>query len=136
MRCTRGVPFWDLARASAHAVGEWVSKGYAAESTRLFDLGVKLLRMDTIIRETANDPSTIGRAYSVTVRLGHETETAINRVWREVQCRGLWLRVEGWPIRQLVLGEDLLWHLSRHLGVLGVGLMSLDPPAISAVRKV
>lgn len=73
MRCTRGVPFWDLARASAHAVGEWVSKGYAAESTRLFDLGVKLLRMDTIIRETANDPSTIGRAYSVTVRLGHET---------------------------------------------------------------
>ena len=44
--------------------------GYAAESTRLFDIGVRLLRMDTIIRETANDPSTIGRAYSVTVLLG------------------------------------------------------------------
>jgi len=62
-----GVPFWDLARASAHAVRLWIEKGYAAESTRLFDIGVRLLRMDTIIRETANDPSTIGRAYSVTV---------------------------------------------------------------------
>ena len=62
-----GVPFWDLARASAHAVVEWIEKGYAAESTRLFDIGVRLLRMDTIIRETANDPSTVGRAYSVTV---------------------------------------------------------------------
>lgn len=62
-----GVPFWDLARASAHAVTQWVEKGYAAESTRLFDIGVRLLRMDTIIQETANDPNTIGRAYSVTV---------------------------------------------------------------------
>ena len=63
------MPFWDLAQAAAHAVRMWVEKGYAAESTRLFDLGVKQLRMDTIIRETANDPSTVGRAYSVTVRL-------------------------------------------------------------------
>ena len=47
-----------------------VWSGYAAESMRLFDIGVRLLRMDTIIRETANDPSTIGRAYSVTVLLG------------------------------------------------------------------
>jgi hypothetical protein len=50
--------------------GANVWSGYAAESTRLFDIGVRLLRMDTIIRETANDPSTIGRAYSVTVLLG------------------------------------------------------------------
>ncbi|CAE7251901.1 unnamed protein product [Symbiodinium natans] len=62
-----GVPFWDLARASAFAVREWAEKGYAAESTRLFDIGIRLLRMDNIIRETANDPNTLGRAYSVTV---------------------------------------------------------------------
>lgn len=62
-----GVPFWDLARASRHAVEQWVKKGYAAESTRLFDLGVKNLRMENIIRATANTPATLGRAYSVTV---------------------------------------------------------------------
>lgn len=62
-----GVPFWELARAADFAVREWVEKGYAAESTRLFDIGIRLLRMDNIIRETANDPSTLGRAYSVTV---------------------------------------------------------------------
>ncbi|CAJ1414927.1 unnamed protein product [Effrenium voratum] len=62
-----GVPFWDLARAAASAIRAWVQKGYAAESTRLFDYGIKFLRMDNIIRETANDPSNLGRAYSVTV---------------------------------------------------------------------
>jgi len=62
-----GVPFWDLARASRHAVEQWVKKGYAAESTRLFDLGVKNLRLENIIRATANNPATLGRAYSVTV---------------------------------------------------------------------
>lgn len=62
-----GVPFWDLARASRHAVEQWVKKGYAAESTRLFDLGVKNLRMENIIRATADSPTTLGRAYSVTV---------------------------------------------------------------------
>jgi len=62
-----GVPFWDLSRAAAFAVNEWVSKGYAAESTRLFDLGVRNLRMEKIIEATANDPATLGRAYSVAV---------------------------------------------------------------------
>lgn len=62
-----GVPFWDLARASDLAVKTWVEKGYAAESTRLFDFGVKFLRMDKIIQETAKDPNTLGRAYSVTI---------------------------------------------------------------------
>lgn len=62
-----GVPFWDLARAAGEAVRAWIEKDYAAESTRLFDLGVRALRMDNIIRATANDPNTLGRAYSVTV---------------------------------------------------------------------
>mmetsp|Transcript_107628 Transcript_107628/g.303110 ORF Transcript_107628/g.303110 Transcript_107628/m.303110 type:complete len:892 (+) Transcript_107628:73-2748(+) len=60
-----GMPFWDLARASKLAVDQWIEKGYATESTRLFDLGMRFLRMDKIIQETAKDPNTIGRAYSV-----------------------------------------------------------------------
>eukprot|EP00435_Cladocopium_sp_Y103_P052765 s1118_g16.t1 len=37
-----GVPFWDLARASAHAVRLWIEKGYAAESNAgLYGLGPK-----------------------------------------------------------------------------------------------
>jgi len=62
-----GIPFWELCRAAAFAVNEWGSKGYAAESTRLFDFGVRFLRMENIIQQTANDPNTLGRAYSVTV---------------------------------------------------------------------
>jgi hypothetical protein len=62
-----GVPFWDLARATADFTKKWFEKGYASESTRLFDLGTRFLQLEKIITLTADDPNTVGRAYTLTV---------------------------------------------------------------------
>jgi len=62
-----GVPFWDMTRTAALNTRSWIEKGHAAESTRLFDAGMKFLRMEKIITATANDPATLGRGYSVSV---------------------------------------------------------------------
>jgi len=62
-----GVPFWDLARACADFTQKWFDKGYAAESVRLFDMGTRFLQLEKIITLTADDPNTVGRAYTLTV---------------------------------------------------------------------
>lgn len=62
-----GVPFWDVARAVAEFTRQWAQKGYARESTRLFDIGTRLLQMETIIATSADDPARLGREYTVTV---------------------------------------------------------------------
>lgn len=61
-----GVPFWELARAAADFTEKWIQNGYAEESVRMFDLGTRMLRMESIIYANAQ-ATTLGRAYSVTV---------------------------------------------------------------------
>jgi len=62
-----GVNVWDVARSAANYSRSWIERGWAAESTRLFDFGNRFVNMEEIITATSDDPATLGRAYSLTL---------------------------------------------------------------------
>jgi len=64
---TGGVQFWDLARASKDAYLKWVEAGYVPESTRLFDVGVRVAKLEQIVATNADNPKSLGRAYTATL---------------------------------------------------------------------
>jgi len=62
-----GAPFWEVARAAKEFTRQWIEKGYAVESTRLFDIGTRLIQLENIIATSADNPATLGREYTVTL---------------------------------------------------------------------
>eukprot|EP00929_Paragymnodinium_shiwhaense_P069333 TRINITY_DN3497_c0_g1_i1.p1 TRINITY_DN3497_c0_g1~~TRINITY_DN3497_c0_g1_i1.p1 ORF type:complete len:905 (+),score=212.67 TRINITY_DN3497_c0_g1_i1:59-2773(+) len=62
-----GVNIWDVARTAANYTRSWIEKGWAAESTRLFDLGTRMIQMENIVLANADDPGTLGRGYTLTM---------------------------------------------------------------------
>mmetsp|Transcript_46029 Transcript_46029/g.109571 ORF Transcript_46029/g.109571 Transcript_46029/m.109571 type:complete len:900 (+) Transcript_46029:68-2767(+) len=62
-----GVPFWDLARATKDAYSKWVDAGYVPESARLFDAGMRVARLEQIVTTNADNPLSLGRAYTATL---------------------------------------------------------------------
>lgn len=136
-----GVPFWELAAAAADATNSWVEKGYAAESTRLFDLGTRMLRMENIIYENAHDPSTLGRAYSVTVsNVGLYEHGSADATYGSLQLQGIYFGISQAVTGSMTAVSCLTVAGELHLTAIGatpfVNRSDLDAFAEAMIRSL
>lgn len=136
-----GVPFWQLATAAADATRKWIDNGYATESTRLFDLGTRMLRMDNIVYENAHDPTTLGRAYSATVSNAgvYEFGEPDGR-YGKLRLKGIYFGISQAVTGSLVAASCLTQADQLHLTSVGatpfVDRASLDAFADAVIRTL
>lgn len=56
--------FWSLAQLCRQEYLDFVKQGFGPESVRLFDMGMKAVEILEVVEKEADNPKTLGRAYS------------------------------------------------------------------------
>ena len=56
--------FWSLAQQCRREYLDFVDQGFVPESVRLFDLGMKAVEILDVVEKEADNPKTLGRAYT------------------------------------------------------------------------
>jgi hypothetical protein len=59
--------FWRLASESRQQYLDFVEAGFAPETVRLFDWGMRMVEINDVVEKEADNPRTLGRAFTTGV---------------------------------------------------------------------